>query len=311
MLCVWVYGVQVRGILHLSGDRASNDCAQLHKCADRLAVRPRSSPVRTYYPLPVHLAGSQSAPTPFRCRYNQPEEDILTALHVPLFERELASLRLEAKAATAENPDRDASRTMLHAQIKILEQYFSVHAASNAAFHTRAWGTVAVGGAGRASAEVARDLSKFYPGAITTIAIDHRKTGADTMEKDGHLKSAFANFVKELSKDHGHLPKFADPTVAAHYAALYAVLAEKRVDKRTLDNLARILQANSLNVDGTALKDDEGKGKSAFTASTHFLLALGDRGSGDVLFAAPHCHATYAPNTMEEVMLVHFAAILK
>jgi hypothetical protein len=87
---------------------------------------------------------------------------------------------------------------MLRVQIAIMEQYLDHHRVSNVRFHERKWGTVAVGGAGRASAEVARDLSLFYPGTLATRAVDHRRRLSDVFETEGGaaIKPAFANFIK-------------------------------------------------------------------------------------------------------------------
>lgn len=88
-------------------------------------------------------------------------------------------------------------------------------------------------GAGRVSAEVARDLSKMH--GVTTMAIDHReKVSAQDMvdfENGGNgygyavLKKSYTNWLKELAKDASHLPQFASAEAEAHYMGMFMEVA--------------------------------------------------------------------------------------
>lgn len=235
-------------------------------------------------------------------RYNGDEEDMLTALHFPIYDEELTQLVAESDGGSANE--------MHHAQIDILQQYFKDHKASNVRFHEKKWSKAAVGGAGRASAEVTRDLSNFYP-SITAIAVDHRQDIADVFEKDGSAKKAFANFIKELGKKWHHLPSFANDAVAAHYLALYDELNKRGKDAWTAENIGRILRANAKMLGDKALPSDGSESK--LTAASNFVIDFGARGSGDVLFAAPKCYNgenPYVPGTMDEKLLEQATALL-
>jgi hypothetical protein len=221
--------------------------------------------------------------------YGGKEEDTLLALHYPVFEEQLGELTRE-KEGTDPNE-------LLDVQIALYGQFLKRFRSRYSRFLESNTREVRVGGSGRVSAEVSRDLSKIQ--RVATIAIDHRRQQKDVFEENGQLKKAFSNFWKELAKDRGHLPAFKDEAIAKHYQHIHNTLRTRDADRKTADNIACVLRANAKTYSLSNLPEPD-DAPVRLAKNDIFQVAFGYRGEGDILYAHPAHYASYHPGTMDE-----------
>lgn len=233
--------------------------------------------------------------------YGTREEHVLTALHYPAFEEQLQVL--------AEEQAEDAENELLRIQVAIYREYLEARSHEYSEFieekNSEHGKEVRVGGAGRVSAEVARDLSKMH--GVKTFAVDHRHGGQEQdIFAGGGLKKAYANFVKELAKDKAHLPTFGSSQVAEHYRQIHGHLAESaNPDPKVLANLERVLRAN-----GETGLPDAPDGEGPLKLSANFNVVFGERGEGELVFAQPEHYDAYEPSAMDDKVVENLATMI-
>jgi len=84
-----------------------------------------------------------------------------------------------------------------------------------------------------------------------------------------------------------------------------------RTNRKLVVNLARILRANQDVFEYAGLPDVGGH--EMLNVSLQFVLASGDRGSGDIVFAAPRCFkgaTPYEPSIMDVNIVEHLDSII-
>lgn len=232
-------------------------------------------------------------------RYGPREEDTLLALHYPVFRKELESELQELTEEGTERTAKSSPNELLELQIALYKQFLQTHRSAYERFLENRSEHVQVGGSGRVSAEVSRDLSKIQH--ISTTAVDHRRHKEDIFEEGHQLKKSFSNFWKELAKDRAHLPAFKDEHIANHYYHIHQMLSERGQDRQTIDDIACVLRANTSKYSFKLKLSDPNDTKVKLAAN--FAIGFGDRGSGDVVFANPDLFngaRRYVPNTMDE-----------
>ena len=141
---------------------------------------------------------------------------------------------------------------------------------------------------------------------MVTTSIDHRGV-ADIWDIGTKVKPAFANFIKELTKDWSHLPTLSGKDTVTHYVNVHNELAQRGADAYLISNVGRLLRANGVALDASDEHD-------ALHTAPNFNLMLGDRGAGDIVYGAPLCYrgkVDYVPGTMDDLLFKNLAVFMR